>query len=55
MAELPEVAKNPFDRVVDALESIVEGLNILIDITAKRAVCDKVMSEKEYKELFDNE
>ena len=55
MAELPVVEKGPFDRVVDALESIVEGLNILIDMSAKRAVIDKVMTEKEYKDLFNDE
>lgn len=53
MAELPIVEKNPLDRVVEALESIVEGLNIMIDISAKRAVVDKVMTESEYKELFN--
>jgi hypothetical protein len=53
MAELPFVEKGPFDRMIDALESIVEGLNILIDISAKRAVVDKVMTESEYKELFN--
>jgi hypothetical protein len=53
VANLPEVQKNHFDRVVEALESIVEGLNILIDMSAKRAVKDNVMSESEYKELFN--
>jgi len=55
MANLPEVPKNHFDRVVEALESIVEGMNILIDMSAKRAVKDKVMTDTEYKELFLNE
>lgn len=54
MAELPAIdAKNPVDRICDALESIVEGLNVIIDLTAKRAVKENVMSEREYKDLFN--